>query len=435
MNWKLGALLLVAFLVQEATLRQIPQNKYEVEKKGLKEFIDFLTTKTTNSKRESNFFDDRTNKDISFLTSDTEWLKKTKYTPGKKSLRLNLMDDHNIPLDHGFINGMLTPGKRCVNLLDESCSNAGVPNAEGDSFTSFKRCANLLDESCSNGYVPGTGDDSDWINGGNSPGKRSWNSVDDHNGPIIGGGSRNSHSRRCANLLDESCSNGYVPGTGDDSDWINGGNSPGKRSWNSVDDHNGPIIGGGSRNSHSRRCANLLDESCSNGYVPGTGDDSDWINGGNSPGKRSWNSVDDHNGPIIGGGSRNSHSRRCANLLDESCSNGYVPGTGDDSDWINGGNSPGKRSWNSVNDHNRSDNDDEEVTSNKRCANLLDESCNNGYVPGASDDSDWINGGNSPGKRELHSTIHEVSSGKHSKNNKGTHGNGKSYQEGNYSYQ
>lgn len=72
-------------------------------------------------------------------------------------------------------------------------------------LVSAKRCANLFDEGCSNGGIPGSGSDSDWINGGGSPGKR------------------------CTNLFDEGCSNSGIPGSSSDLDWISGGGSPGRR--------------------------------------------------------------------------------------------------------------------------------------------------------------------------------------------------------------
>ncbi|XP_019865508.1 uncharacterized protein LOC109594708 [Aethina tumida] len=101
--------------------------------------------------------------------------------------------------------------------------------------------------------------------------------------------------------------------------------------------------------SASIRCSpGLLDEGCSNGGIPGSGTDADWINN-YGPGKR------------------------CVNILSESCDNGGIPGAGSDDDWIHD-NSPGKR-----------------------CANILDEGCNNGGVPGSGSDADWINN-NSPGK-------------------------------------
>lgn len=95
-------------------------------------------------------------------------------------------------------------------LKNNLARNAELFKSMGDYFhrmhlSNAKRCANLFDEGCSNGGIPGTGSDSDWINGGSSPGKR------------------------CTNLYDEGCSNGGIPGSGSDNDWINGGNSPGRR--------------------------------------------------------------------------------------------------------------------------------------------------------------------------------------------------------------
>ncbi|KAF5281333.1 hypothetical protein FQR65_LT02964 [Abscondita terminalis] len=84
--------------------------------------------------------------------------------------------------------------------------------------------------------------------------------------------------------------------------------------------------------------------------------------------------------------------KRCANLFDESCINDGIVGSGPDEEWMNGGGTPGKR----------------ELFSNfrkmypQRCANLFDESCINGGLVGGSNDETWLNNpGWNPGKRSL----------------------------------
>ncbi|KAJ8923710.1 hypothetical protein NQ315_010291, partial [Exocentrus adspersus] len=187
-----------------------------------------------------------------------------------------------------------------------------------------KRCAYLLDEACNNGGIPGAGSDNDWLNQGFTPGKRDLNRLG-------GNWLTNTYpGKRCVNTMDESCSNGGIPGAGSDNDWLGGGFTPGKR------------------------CANVMDESCGNGGIPGSGSDRDWLDGGFTPGKR------------------------CANVMDESCSNGGIPGSGSDKDWLEGGFTPGKR-----------------------CANVMDESCGNGGIPGSGSDRDWLDGGFTPGKRSI----------------------------------
>ncbi|XP_066247060.1 uncharacterized protein [Euwallacea similis] len=74
----------------------------------------------------------------------------------------------------------------------------------------------------------------------------------------------------------------------------------------------------------------------------------------------------------------NRETKRCANFGDDGCASGGIPGAGADSDWIDGGFTPGKR-----------------------CANFGDDGCGSGGIPGAGADSDWIDGGFTPGKRSL----------------------------------
>ncbi|XP_072402240.1 uncharacterized protein [Diabrotica undecimpunctata] len=451
MKLVLGTLFLGVLTFHEVSTRQIIYGNPQ------RHLLEDVLKRLSNNRGEK-FFDDNNTNDINLLPNENDWLKQITpekrgcmyligescsngrvpgagadsdwirnggNVPGKRTWKL--FNFHNLP-----IHSQILSGKRCVNLLDESCSNGGASGAGDDSdwinggnspgkrslnvlddhnvpfiphnnrITPGKRCVNLLDESCSNGGASGAGDDSDWINGGNSPGKRSLNVLDDHNVPFVPHNNRITPGKRCVNLLDESCSNGGASGAGDDSDWINGGNSPGKRSLNVLDDHNVPFVPHNNRITPGKRCVNLLDESCSNGGASGAGDDSDWINGGNSPGKRSLNVLDDHNVPFVPHNNRITPGKRCVNLLDESCSNGGASGAGDDSDWINGGNSPGKRNLNVLDDHNVPFvPHNNRITPGKRCVNLLDESCSNGGASGAGDDSDWINGGNSPGKRSL----------------------------------
>ena len=42
------------------------------------------------------------------------------------------------------------------------------------SYFRYFKCINLADDSCTNGGLPGAGKDSDFLGGGNSPGKRSY---------------------------------------------------------------------------------------------------------------------------------------------------------------------------------------------------------------------------------------------------------------------
>ncbi|GBP21512.1 hypothetical protein EVAR_12113_1 [Eumeta japonica] len=195
---------------------------------------------------------------------------------------------------------------------------------------------------------------------------------------------------RCANMWDEGCINGQLPGSGGDDNYLNGGFTPGKR------------------------CANMWDEGCINGQLPGSGGDDNYLNGGFNPGKR------------------------CANMWDEGCINGQLPGSvlryvtlvrssvrkpiqthvrrlllwlriplhmptqltpavrahpstclcraalmmmmlkGGDDNYLNGGFNPGKR-----------------------CANMWDEGCINGQLPGSGGDDNYLNGGFNPGKRSL----------------------------------
>ncbi|CAK1545453.1 unnamed protein product [Leptosia nina] len=76
-----------------------------------------------------------------------------------------------------------------------------------------------------------------------------------------------SGSKRCANVWDDGCSTGQLPGAGDDDDYLNGGFTPGKR------------------------CVNLWDEGCVNGQLQGAGGDDEYVNGGFNPGKRSLGEV------------------------------------------------------------------------------------------------------------------------------------------------
>ncbi|CAF4920105.1 unnamed protein product [Pieris macdunnoughi] len=74
-------------------------------------------------------------------------------------------------------------------------------------------------------------------------------------------------SSRCVNVWDDGCTNGQLPGAGDDDDYLNGGFNPGKR------------------------CINMWDEGCVNGQLQGSGGDDDYLNGGFNPGKRSLGEV------------------------------------------------------------------------------------------------------------------------------------------------
>ena len=67
--------------------------------------------------------------------------------------------------------------------------------------------------------------------------------------------------------------------------------------------------------------------------------------------------------------------RRCVNVLDESCINGAIVGATNDEDWLHN-NSPGKR-----------------------CANVYEEGCITGGGTGGGADHDWMTGGGTPGRR------------------------------------
>lgn len=135
-----------------------------------------------------------------------------------------------------------------------------------------------------------------------------------------------------------------------------------------------------------KRCANLFDESCANGGLVGANRDDDWLTG-------------------------NGVGKRCANLFDESCANGGLVGANTDDDYL-GGNAVGRRNVPHFFSRFGRGNEQQEkifkslanffnrahIATVKRCANLFDESCVNGGLPGASGDDDWLTGG-SPGKR------------------------------------
>jgi hypothetical protein len=89
--------------------------------------------------------------------------------------------------------------------------------------------------------------------------------------------------------------------------------------------------------------------------------------------------------------------KRCVNTGDDSCANGYIPGAGTDDDYFSGGNTPGKRAMlDSLNPQQRR-------AAWLRCLNTGDDSCANGYIPGAGTDDDYFKGGNTPGKRYVSS--------------------------------
>lgn len=138
-------------------------------------------------------------------------------------------------------------------------------------FGLYKRCSNLGNDDCSNGYLPDVGNDDDYLGSGNTPGKR------------------------CSNLGSDDCTNGYLPEVGNDDDYLGSGNTPGKR------------------------CSNLGSDDCTNGYLPDVGNDDDYLGSGNTPGKR------------------------CSNLGSDDCANGYLPDVGNDDDYLGSGNTPGKR--------------------------------------------------------------------------------------------
>ncbi|PSN56582.1 hypothetical protein C0J52_01550 [Blattella germanica] len=182
------------------------------------------------------------------------------------------------------------------------------------------RCSNIGGDNCGTGYLPGAGDDNDWLTGGGTPGKR------------------------CSNIGGDNCGTGYLPGAGDDNDWLTGGGgTPGKR------------------------CSNIGGDNCGTGYLPGAGDDNDWLTGGGTPGKR------------------------CSNIGGDNCGTGYLPGAAADNSWLSGGGGPGKKRSLSY----------AKLRAWIRCVNIGGDNCGNGYLPGAGDDHDWMNGGGGPGKRSL----------------------------------
>ncbi|XP_018578783.1 uncharacterized protein LOC108916930 [Anoplophora glabripennis] len=103
-------------------------------------------------------------------------------------------------------------------------------------------------------------------------------------------------------------------------------------------------------------------------------------------------------------------TKRCAYLLDEACNNGGIPGAGSDSDWLTQGFNPGKRSSKVLeeepdNDLNPEPDDDRpngDFNLGKHCVNAMDESCDNEEIPGAGPERDWLHRGFHPGKPGLH---------------------------------
>lgn len=63
--------------------------------------------------------------------------------------------------------------KPCSNHMEEGCFhlNKIAPLFRVGNSHPGKRCANLFDESCINGGIPGAPGDDEWLNGG-SPGKK-----------------------------------------------------------------------------------------------------------------------------------------------------------------------------------------------------------------------------------------------------------------------
>lgn len=135
--------------------------------------------------------------------------------------------------------------RRCANLFDESCANGGLIGANQDddylnNNAVGKRCANLFDESCINGGLLEAGQDDRFL-ASNGVGRRGLMDYFPRLGRRDGDRdmmlkslaeffrrARSAKGKRCANLFDESCVNGGLPGANEDDDWLSGG-SPGKR--------------------------------------------------------------------------------------------------------------------------------------------------------------------------------------------------------------
>ncbi|KAJ4427668.1 hypothetical protein ANN_25317 [Periplaneta americana] len=239
--------------------------------------------------------------------------------------------------------------RRTVRLLKNLLEDMDL-NMETVHNERAKRCVNTGDDSCANGYIPDSGNDDGYFNGGNNPGKRA---------TLHSLTPQQLHAAwlKCWNTGDDSCANVYIPDSVIDGGYLNGGNNPGKR------------------------CVNTGDDSCANGYIPDSGNDDGYFNGGNNPGKRA---------TLHGLTAQQLHAAwlKCWNTGDDSCGNGYIPPSGTDDDYLNGGNNPGKRCVNTGDD-----------SSWLKCWNTGDDSCGNGYIPPSGIDDGYLNGGNNPGKR------------------------------------
>lgn len=155
---------------------------------------------------------------------------------------------------------------RCPNFLSDYCSNSGLTeNNNNQDGSTGKR-------DVEEGLV-GSADDEQWLTGGETPGKRSTCKVQimgdcldyliesnsDQEGSV---GKRSS----CKVQIMGDCFDNMLESNNDQ------GGSVGRRRV------------GGQR--QGKRCANLFDDSCSNGGLVGSVDDESWLSGGSTPGKR-----------------------------------------------------------------------------------------------------------------------------------------------------
>lgn len=97
----------------------------------------------------------------------------------------------------------------------------------------FLACGNLYDESCYNSGIVGSGNMEDILNKENeyNPGKRSRSYPDARDYRSLSNFFKKMHmvaTKRCANLFDESCMNGGLPGANRDEEWLNN-QSPGRK--------------------------------------------------------------------------------------------------------------------------------------------------------------------------------------------------------------
>lgn len=126
---------------------------------------------------------------------------------------------------------------RCILYRNDPNYYNQLDNEEmsHEKLTKSADCMNLLSDECGNGQMIGSAIDDKYLAGANTPGKRSYASLNMFDAkwleqylPKL---SRHPLDRKCINLGDDGCANGQIPGAGLDDEFLIGNGTPGKRTY------------------------------------------------------------------------------------------------------------------------------------------------------------------------------------------------------------